>query len=457
MRQLRPAKSLYVDYDKSLKIINAIFLCWGFITVVNNTLFGAFVSGIDITESSVYPFLEWLQNDLTGGVLPFVEQPTLIFGFIFFSTYFLCGLPVSYLVYKKGFKRSIEIGLILAASAVFLLVPGARNQSLPLFMLGVFVQVAGITVLQVACNPYVIFVGPPEGGSSRLSMAGAHNSFGTWIAPLIGTLISTVDIPTEVIGTSMEQVLKTELVVLPYVLITVLFIGMAVLIEFSDLPDLNDFRDIDTNIVNDNKKNIFQYPHVVLGAVAILAYVCAEVLIGVSVLTPYLEKHITSPELAGSIVLVTTYFWGGAMVGRFIGASILQNTLPRKVLMICALCALGLSLVAGVIPTQEAMFFILAIGLFNGVMWPIIFDLAVRGLGRRMPFASGLMITGIIGAAIAFGIAGAIYVPAAEGLKKHDASMNNIIFIAAICYAFIVFYAIRGHKYKMKEKILSNE
>jgi FHS family L-fucose permease-like MFS transporter len=121
------------------------------------------------------------------------------------------------------------------------------------------------------------------------------------------------------------------------------------------------------------------------------------------------------------------------------------------------MCALGLSLVAAAIPTQEAMFFILSIGLFNGVMWPIIFDLGLRGMGRKMPFASGLMITGIIGAAIAFAIAGSIYVPAEEGLKKHDASMNIIILIASVCYVYIIFYALRGYRYNMKEKILSNE
>ena len=457
MKELKPSSTLFVDNNKSLKIINTIFLCWGFITAVNSFLLGEFTHAVEIHEgSSIWNFLAALEN-FSGGILKFTKTPNLIFGFVFFSAYFFCGIPAGYLVDKKGLKQSIIIGLIVAASAVFILVPGARSQSYWLMMLGVFVQFTGFTILQVACNPYIIFVGKPSEGAARLSMAGAHNSFGSWLAPLIGTLVILADTSE---ATKLNMTLteyQTELIVLPYVLITVFFAGMAVLIHFSDLPLMDHHRNVATNLINDAKTSIFQYRHVILGFFAIITYVCAEVMVAGLILTPYLSQHITSPELIKSITFVASYFAGCMMVGRFVGASILRNTKPKKALVACGLFACGLSIASALIPTQEAMFFILAIGLFNGIMWPAIFDITIRGMGKMMPYASALLIVGIVGAPIGIFLFEWIHIPFNESINnkvEHIRSLNYALVPVIICYAYIVYYAISGHKYNKLTTII---
>ena len=441
MNSQQPANSIYVSYDKSLKVINTIFLCWGFITIVNASLLATFSKAVQ-PSGVVLDFFLGLEN-LSGGLLKFSTHHSLIFGFIFYCTYFICGLPAAYLIKRTGVKKSMEIGLIIGASAVFILVPGARSQSFTLLMTGIFIQATGITILQTTCNPYVIFVGRSKEGASRLAFAGAHNSFGAWVAPFIGTLIS-VAVPEGMIG-SEAVIYQTELIVLPYVLITVLFAGMAVLIHFSDLPEMNFFQ----NLTEKEKSvSILKHKHVVLGFFAIMTYVCAEVLIAGKLIEPFLANQITAKELAQSIGLVATYFAGCMMVGRFIGSSILKTASTEKVLAICGLFALICTVLSMIIPTQEAMFFILAIGLFNGPMWPAIFDLGVRNTGKKMPYASGILVMGIIGAAIAIYLFQAIYVPIEIDLKSHQSSLKTALIPVIICYTYIIYYAVSGYKSK---------
>lgn len=425
MGQLRNSQDLYVDYSKPLKLIKTIFLSWGFITVVNPILLQELSDGIGFND---------MQNTVKD--------------YAFYATYFFFGIPGAFLVNKYGFKKTLMIGLGVAASSIFLMVSGARDANFTLILGAIIMQGAGFSILQVSANPYVILIGKPSGGASRLSSAGAYNSFGTWLAPLIGSLIAASSIPEEITANTLNALeanaallaYKTELVVLPYVLITVIFVGMIVLVNFSDLPEINSINEIDTNVDNDTNTNVLQYKHVVLGFFAIFFYVGAEVAVA-SNLVEFLKGHIEDASLSKSVNYIVPYYWGGAMVGRFVGAQMLKNMKPSKGLLMSSIFAGAFLIMASLIPSQSAMFFILGVGLFNSIMWPCIFELGTHGLGRFTAWASSILIMGIVGgAAVTYAIE---EIKSIQGL---DIALLSIV----TCYIYLIYYAVSGHKYKMK-------
>lgn len=420
MGQNKNSRDLYVDYTKPLNLVNTIFLSWGFITVVN-------------------PFL---LKELSIGVGFTPEQNTTL-DYVFYATYFFFGIPGAILVNKYGFKKTLMYGLGVAASSVFLMVSGARSATFELIFAAVVIQGAGFSILQVSANPYVLLIGKPSGGASRLSAAGAYNSFGTWLAPLMGSLIATAGVPDSMtISNALElQSIKTELVVLPYVLITVIYVGMIVLVNFSDLPEISSIKDIDTNIKDDKNTSAFQYKHVILGFFAIFFYVGAEVAVA-SNLGSFLKQHITDLSLTNSISYIIPYYWGGAMVGRFVGANLLKNVSAAKGLLMASIFASLFLIAASLIPSQSAMFFILGIGLFNSIMWPCIFELGTHGLGKHTAMASSILIMGIVGGA------GVTYFTT---MIEASQSLNIALLSVVGCYAYLIYYATSGHKYNKKE------
>lgn len=424
MRYLKNSKDIYVDYKKPLTIVKTIFLCWGFITVVN-------------------PFL---LEELSHGV-GFTDRQNNLLDYVFYASYFVFGFAGATLINKFGFKKALMYGLGVAASSVFLMVTGARSADFNLIFVAVVIQGAGFSILQVVANPYVILIGKPEGGASRLSTASAYNSFGTWLAPLMGSLIAAAGVPQDLLdGHNLLaiQAYKTELVVLPYVLITVVFVGMIVLVNFSDIPEINAIKGIRTNVKNDKRKYVLQYKHVVLGFFAIFFYVGAEVSIA-SHLYDFLKDHIEDSDLKGSISYIIPYYWGGAMAGRFIGAQIFKDTKTSRVLFgACLLAAIFLSM-ALVTPTQGAMFMILGLGLFNSVMWPAIFELGIHGLGKFTAYASSILIMGIVGGAV-------VPLVVDTMIDGHGYSLNAALSVLIVCYAYIAFYALKGHKYDAIEE-----
>ncbi len=424
MQKLRNASEMFVDYKQPLKVINTIFLCWGLMSVVNGLLLNEFGMAIGLEKSQIS-----------------------LFAYMFFGTYFIFGIPAAYIVNKFGFKQSIEYGLITSASAVFFMVAGARMQSVPIILLGIFVQVVGFTILQVACNPYIIFTGHPKQGATRLSFAGAHNSIGSWIAPLIGILISNITIP-ENISTDIQAIItyKTEFIVLPYVLITVVFAGLAVLVHFSDLPDFNDFHDIEPDAEGSEKRtSILQYKHIWFAFFAIFAYVGAEVGI-MSSLGSYLQGHLSGTPLEDSITFIAPYFLGAMIIGRFIGGHMLRTSSPVRVLKLFSLFAFLLTIVSILLDTHEGMFSILALGFFNGVMWPIIFTLAVQGMGRLVPYISGFLIMGIVGGALIKYLMNIWVINPETGFM----TISQFLYIPAGLYLVLLAYSFWGHEYKKK-------
>lgn len=418
---MRSSKSLYIrDYNKPIALIQLMFLTWGFITVINGFLL-----------KELKPELGLADNDP-------------IFDYLFFGAYFFMAIPAGYLIKKIGYKTGFFVGLIIAAISVLMIIPGAKENSIYLVFAAVIVMGTGFTVLQVAGSPYVLLLGEPHEGPSRLSIAGAYNSFGTWIAPLMAILITNAE-PDATMNFSLEEIaiMKAELVVLPYVLLATVFVGLAVLLHFSDLPEVKKSSQVDTNVENDNKKFILQYPHVVLGAFAIFCYVGAEVGVFMFFDKKFIVQDLGITSLEGVVKWVVPFYWGGAMVGRFMGGNILKDNNPSKILLIASFAAGILCMIAAVSDGYGALFAIIAVGLFNSIMWPVIFNLGIHGMGKRTQMASSLLIMGIIG--------GAIIPWLINKVSNELGEMHYALFIPLICYIFIGFYAVVGHKYKMKE------
>jgi FHS family L-fucose permease-like MFS transporter len=418
---MRSSKSLYIrDYNKPIALIQLMFLTWGFITVINGFLLGE------------------LKPELGIGA----DDP--IFGYLFFGAYFVMAFPAGYLIKKIGYKTGFFVGLIIAAISVLMIIPGAKENNIYLVFAAVMVMGSGFTVLQVAGSPYILLLGDPKDGPSRLSLAGAYNSFGTWIAPLMAILITNAE-PDKAMNYSIQEVatMKAELVVLPYVLLATVFVGLAVLLHFSDLPEVKNSSQVDTNVEDDNRKYILQYPHVILGAIAIFCYVGAEVGVFMFIDEKFIVQELGITSLEGAVKWIIPFYWGGAMVGRFMGGNILKENNPTKILLIASFAAGILCMGAAVSDGYGALFAIISIGLFNSIMWPVIFNLGIHGMGKHTQMASSLLIMGIIG--------GAAVPLAIQKVGEHFDGMHYALFIPLLCYVFIAFYAVVGHKYKMKE------
>jgi FHS family L-fucose permease-like MFS transporter len=418
---MKSSKSLYIrDYKKPIALIQLMFLTWGFITVINGFL------------------LNELKPELG------LEADDALFGYLFFGTYFVMAFPAGYLIKKIGYKKGFFVGLIISAISVLMIIPGAKESNLVLVVTSVIVMGSGFTVLQVAGSPYVLLLGESKDGPSRLSITGAYNSFGTWIAPLIAILITSAESDTA-LTYSVDQVaqMKAELVVLPYVLLATIFVGLAVLLHFSDLPLINNSSDVDTNIDKDDRKFILQYRHVVLGAIAIFCYVGAEVGVFMFIDEKFIVKELGIGSLEGFVKWIIPFYWGGAMVGRFMGGNILKEQSPTKVLLFASFAAGILCMLAAISDGYGALFAILSIGLFNSIMWPVIFNLGIHGMGKHTEMASSLLIMGIIG--------GAVVPLVIKEVGEQCGAMHYALFVPLICYVFIAFYAVLGHKYKMKE------
>ncbi len=411
------SRDIYLNYSGSLRLIIVTFLLWGFVTVINGFLLDELVLGLNLTS---------------------VEADLLTY--IFFGVYMLIGYPASLIIEKIGFKEAIKVGLYISAAAVFPMVLGARELSYELIVLGTFLLASGIAIIQVSANMYIVLVGDYEGGPSRLLFGQALNSFGTWMAPLIGTLIRDAQ-PHHLDDLEQIAIFKSELVVLPYVLFTVIFIGMAIFINFSDLPQLNKFNEVPTNIKDDTRTSVFQYKHVVLGALAICFYVGAEVSIG-NKLDEYILEELQLTNFKSFIGYIIPYYWGGAMVGRFVGSYVSRRVSANKMLAACSVFAIAFLVFSMVSKSVPSMMFILGIGFFNSIMFPIIFYLGTHGMGRLSARASGLLIAGIVGGAAILWIFNQI------------PDLKVALWIPIGCYAFIFLYGIWGYKYKEKEHLM---
>lgn len=376
----------------------------------------------------------------------------------FFGAYGIMSIPAGNLVKKYGYKSMMILGFFIAAVGCLMFYPAAQVKVFGMFLVALFVLATGIVLLQVAGNPYVAVLGPAESSSSRLTFTQALNSLGTTIAPAIGQMLilsKLPNIPDEIkdqkdlskLSPELEQVLndilaKTHLIDLQvtYLGIAGVFVSIGLALWMMKLPNIGHGEgEIDTDGLED-KGSIWNYSNLVLGVVGIFVYVGAEVSIGSHIIN-YLEMPSVmnfDAKHAGSYV---SYYWGGAMVGRFLGTVILSRVNPGKVLGMFAVSATTLIAISVISTGAVSMWTLLAIGLANSIMFPTIFTLAIKGLGKYTDQASGILCTAIVGGAI---------LPMAYGFTA-DTFHHNLKIAMAIpflCYVFIAYYGFKGHKVK---------
>lgn len=408
-------------YLGPLAILSTLFFMWGFITCLNDIIIPHLKAVFD---------LNYAQAMMTQ--------------FAFFTAYFVVSMPSSQIVRRVGYKNGIIVGLVIVGLGCLVFYPAAGIRSYPIFLLALFVLASGITLLQVAANPFVAILGKPETASARLTLTQALNSLGTTVAPYFGSalILSTVAKSAEELKvmtpTAREtyRLAEAASVQRPYVGLAIALFVLAVAIGLSKLPKISDGEF--TTAQEDSASgpaSAFGYPHLILGALAIFLYVGGEVAIG-SFLVNYLKEPAIAglPEQAGATYL--PYYWGGAMVGRFLGTPLLGYFKPGRVLALfaCVACALVLTTMAT--SGSVAMWSVLAVGLFNSIMFPTIFTLAIAGLGKHTSQGSGILCTSIVGGAL---------VPVIQGAIADRVGIHHCFVIPALCYVYICWYGLKGH------------
>jgi len=471
------------NYTPALVVLTSLFFMWGFITCLNDIL---------IPHLKIIFELNYFQ--------------VMLVQFTFFTAYAIVSLPSGILVEKIGYKPGIIIGLLVAATGTALFYPAAGYRSYEIFLFALFVLASGITLLQVAANPYVAILGKPETASSRLNLSQAFNSFGTTIAPIFGSIVilsAAVKVANEIAKMSMTEkeayfLMEASSVQTPYLILTAALISIAIIIAIFKLPKIEaasqSSNSGEVGSFDHHHKSAWGYKHLILGAVAIFVYVGGEVAIG-SFLVNYFNELLGMKEAeAGKYVAL---YWGGAMIGRFFGAITLsemtdtkkKNTYvvlifvlamllamyvtkeyqnfanfslsgfsktltflvlvavnfaafnigkqkPGRTLAILSIIAAALVIVSMLTFGQIAMWAILAVGLFNSIMFPTIFTLAINGLGKHTGQGSGILCTAIVGGAI---------IPLLQGLLADNIGIHHAFILPVLCYMYIAFYGMKGH------------
>lgn len=397
------------NHTPALVVLTTLFFMMGFITCMNDILI---------------PHLKDIFE------LTYVQA--MLIQFCFFTAYAIMSIPMGYLVGKIGYKNGVISGFVLTAIGCLLFYPAAGSHSYATFLGALFILASGVTLLQVAGNPYVTLLSKPGKESATLTLVQAFNSLGTTIAPQIGAFLILADATQTV--SKAEQISSVQI---PYLGLAGLLIILAVFVKMIRLPDANKIAEEESEHNHDGKHSVWQYRHLIFGAAGIFCYVGAEVSIG-SLLVNVLG-YLKGLDHA-SAAKYLSFYWGGAMVGRFLGSAIMAKIAPNRYLAFNATAAvvlLGVAMLAGKASADVAMWALLAIGFFNSIMFPTIFSLATKGLGRFTSSASGVLCTAIVGGAI---------VPVVQGWVADTQGLMISFVVSAICYVYIVFFAIKGYK-----------
>ena len=404
----------------ALIVINAVFLMWGLMTVLNDILI---------------PHLKGLFT------LNYFE--VMLVQFTFFGAYFIMSVPCSALLARIGYRATIITGLLVTALGAVLFLPAAAVSSYPLFLFAFFIMASGITALQVAANPYVSLLGEPRLASSRLNLAQMFNSVGTVLGPyIIGPLIlsgATLGAAALAALPEAEQVAyrmsQARLVQGPYLVLTIVLVLLALAIWLFRLPPLAA-NDDDAAAGEHRFMDALRHPRVALGVVAIFVYVGAEVSIG-----SFLINFIARPEIGNiseaDAAHYVALYWGGAVVGRAVGWLLMKVLDPRTLLGVFALIA-GLLVISTMASHGNvAVWAVVSIGLFNSIMFPTIFTLGIDNMGPLTGRASGLMIMGIVGGAL---------LPIAQGALADQIGIQHAFVIPLLCYVYILYYGFKGSR-----------
>lgn len=396
-------------------MVSTLFFAWGFLTCLNDILIPHLKNIFDLNYTEV-----------------------MLVQFAFFSSYFLFSMPSGKIIDWIGYKRAMVTGLLTMATGALLFVPAASLPSFPLFLAALIVLAAGMTILQTSANPYVAILGPPRTASSRLNLTQAFNSLGTTLAPKFGSWLilgaALAPVSVEAIrAMSSDQlqayrIQQAASVKAPYIGLSVALVLLAITVGMFNLPVI-EYAEAHGKTTG----SIWRHRRLVLGAVAIFVYVGAEVAIG-SLMTNYFNQkeigNLSIKDAAGYL----WYYWLGAMVGRFLGSGLLQKIQTHKLLAFNAVMATLLVAISMLTFGYVAMWSLILVGLFNSVMFPSIFTLAIEGLGPLTGKGSGLLVAAIVGGAV---------IPELQGILADRVGIHHAFFLPVLCYLYIIFYALR--------------
>ncbi len=414
-----PTNSDKSTYIISISIIGLFFFIFGFVTWLNGILI---------------PYLK-IACELT-------DFQALFVAFAFYISYTVMALPSSWILKKTGFKNGMMVGLLVMAVGTALFIPAAQTRIYSLFLLGLFVLGTGLALLQTASNPYVTIIGPKESAAKRISIMGICNKVAGALAPLILAyfILNDGDVFVEKLQT-LETAARiialdnlAERVIMPYLVMTIVLILLGVMIRFAPLPEIEEEKE-DSNISDNNiKTNIFQFPNLILGVIALFLYVGAEVIAGDTIIRYGISLGIpiSTAKIFTSLTLVSM------IIGYIIGILLIPKYLSQeKALSISAVLGIIFSLAAILTPPMVSVTFVALLGLANAIVWPAIWPLALHGLGRFIKTGSAMLIMAIAGGAI---------LPLIWGKLADDLSSQLAYLVMIPLYIFIFFYAEKWHK-----------
>ncbi len=402
----------------------------------------------------VFGFVTWLN----GTLIPYLKIACQLNNFesylvasAFYIAYLLMAKPSAWLLKVFGFKNGMAVGLIIIAAGALIFVPAALTRIYPIFLLGLFIQGSGLAVLQSASNPYITILGPPESAAKRISIMGIFNKFAGVLAPIaLGSVVlSNIDSFNAKLATlnGAEKVAQlNELasrVIVPYVLIVIVLVILGILIYFSGLPEIDtDHEDETVAAANSSKTSIFDFPHLIIGVIALFFYVGAEVIAGDSIISYGVAHHLPLSEaryLASCTLafMVLGYIAGIVFIPKYIT--------QQKALVYSAVLGVVLTVVAIFAPKYVSIACIALLGLANSLMWPAIWPLALSGLGRFTKIGSSLLVMGIAGAAVFPPLYG-LLVDASKASQGPEMAAQISYWILIPIYLFILYFATVGYK-----------
>lgn len=403
-------------YRPALALLASLFFMWGFITVINNTLLPHLRSVFELNYT----------------------RTTLIES-TWFIGYLVASIPAAKLIERIGYHKALVVGLVIMTIGSLGMIPAARIPSYGITLASLFTVSCGIAILQVAANPYVAVIGPPESAESRLTLVQAFNTTGDVLAIVFGRylILNRTTGGTTLEGTELthaQRMADAQATQLPYLIVAIILAALAIVIWRAHLPELGSA----TRRANAEERkhlSLWRHRNLTLGIVAIFVYLIAEIGVG-----NLFINFVSQPEIGNitheQAAYYLTFVWGGMMVGRFAGAYIMRWIAPEKVLATFAVGAFLTMLVATFATGSTAMYGLILVGLFHSIMFPTIFAMAIRGLGPLTEEGSGLLIMAIAGGALVF----------VQGWLADLYGLQTSFMLTVVCELYILYYALWGSK-----------
>jgi MFS transporter, FHS family, L-fucose permease len=396
----------------------------------------------------IFGFVSWL-NSLLIPYFKFVCRlatwQSMMVAFAFYFSYFVMAIPSSALLKRTGFKNGMMLGLWVMAAGTVIFIPAALSRNYLAFLLGLFVQATGLTILQTAVNPYITILGPLESAAKRISIMGVCNKAAGALAPLILIRAITKN-PDEIdqlkkLLPSLKEIQQLGILnelssrlVMPYVIMTIVLFALGLMIRYSNLPEVKEQEDTFTGETGIQKKSILQFPYLILGAIAIYFEVSVEVLAVDSIInySEYMGYSFKEAKFFATyilLIMIISYIAGATMIPRYIK--------QKKALQLSSLLGLIISLTAIFISGKTSVWFIALLGLSNALLWPSIWPLALDGLGKFTKRGSALLIMGVVGGAIT---------PLLYGYLSDYFNPQQAYWILVPCYLYLLFFSVKGYK-----------